>query len=102
MSSSSSQCEAKCGLFKINMTMTDRIQRVRVYRPRLQTRGIDQGWINVVLKALSYCKPKVTQLQGRHVRTDEEMEQCEIAEDIFGDCVQAQMFMVSSKGFRQM
>nr|CAG26920.1 putative odorant-binding protein OBPjj17 [Anopheles gambiae] len=86
-------CEARCGLFKINMTMTDRIQRVRVYRPRLQTRGIDQGWINVVLKALSYCKPKVTQLQGRHVRTDEEMEQCEIAEDIFGDCVQAQMFM---------
>uniref|UniRef100_A0A182NMD6 OBP47-like domain-containing protein n=1 Tax=Anopheles dirus TaxID=7168 RepID=A0A182NMD6_9DIPT len=86
-------CEARCGLFKINMTMTDRIQRVRIFRPRLQTRGVEPAWINVVLKALSYCKPKVTQLQGRRVRDDEEMEQCEIAEDIFGDCLQAQMFM---------
>uniref|UniRef100_A0A182Y372 Uncharacterized protein n=1 Tax=Anopheles stephensi TaxID=30069 RepID=A0A182Y372_ANOST len=89
-------CEARCGLFKINITMTDRIHRVRIFRPRLQTRGIDQGWISVVLKALSYCKPKITHLQGRRVLVDEEMEQCEIAEDIFGDCVQAQMFMVAT------
>ncbi|XP_052895744.1 uncharacterized protein LOC128302934, partial [Anopheles moucheti] len=86
-------CEARCGLFKINITMTDRIHRVRIFRPRLQTRGVDPAWINVVLKALSYCKPKITHLQGRRVPNDEEMEQCEVAEDIFGDCVQAQMFM---------
>uniref|UniRef100_A0A182IS32 Uncharacterized protein n=1 Tax=Anopheles atroparvus TaxID=41427 RepID=A0A182IS32_ANOAO len=86
-------CAARCGLFRINITMSDRIERVRIFRPRLQTRGVDPAWINVVLKALSYCKPKITQLQGRFVRNNEEMDQCEMAEDIFGDCVQAQIFM---------
>ncbi|XP_058123089.1 uncharacterized protein LOC131294108 [Anopheles ziemanni] len=86
-------CAARCGLYRINITMTDRIHRVRIFRPRLQTRGVDPAWISVVLKALSYCKPKITHLQGRYVRNNEEMEQCEIAEDMFGDCVQAQMFM---------
>ncbi|XP_050092049.1 uncharacterized protein LOC126575406 [Anopheles aquasalis] len=86
-------CAAKCGLYKINMTMTDRIERVRIFRPRLQTRGVDASWIQVVLEALRTCKPRVTQLQGRVVRTDEEMEQCEVAEDVFGDCVHAQMFI---------
>ncbi|XP_035788279.1 uncharacterized protein LOC118464764 [Anopheles albimanus] len=86
-------CAAKCGLYKINMTMTDRIERVRIFRPRLETRGVDASWAQVVLEALRTCKPRVTQLQSRLVRTDEEMEQCEVAEDVFGDCVHAQMFI---------
>ncbi|XP_049545112.1 uncharacterized protein LOC125956884 [Anopheles darlingi] len=86
-------CAAKCGLYKINMTMTERIERVRIFRPRLETRGVDASWTQVLMEALRTCKPRITQLQGRLVRTDEEMEQCEVAEDIFGDCVHAQMFI---------
>lgn len=81
--------------------MTDRIERVRIFRPRLETRGVDASWAQVVLEALRTCKPRVTQLQGRLVRTDEEMEQCEVAEDVFGDCVHAQMFIVSRAAFRE-
>ncbi|XP_052873831.1 general odorant-binding protein 67-like [Anopheles cruzii] len=86
-------CAAKCGLYKLNVTMTDRIGRVRIFRPRFQTRGLDASWAQVIVEALRTCKPRLTALEGRHVRTDEEMEQCEMAEDIFRDCVHGQMFM---------
>lgn len=75
--------------------LNNQVNSVRVFRPaRLRAYG-DEDWKQTVASALKLCKKRITSMVGNRVREGREAEQCQEANDVFADCLDGQLFLVS-------
>ncbi|XP_055537214.1 general odorant-binding protein 67-like [Wyeomyia smithii] len=88
-----SSCTARGGMYKIVITLVDdRVNDVRLFRPRQLGDGKNPPWKSVIAGAMKLCKNRITAAIGRQIRDDQTMKICQQESEVFEDCLNTQIF----------